>query len=107
MKEISGGYPILKRLEGTAVNVDESDYLVKRLESFDKQEVAQYQGVAASRGISNVVDFINLTFSCQSATVVQDFANLDIIGKAHYMDIHGGVTEDELQTVDFVKNLKQ
>jgi hypothetical protein len=33
--EISGNCPILKRLENTTVNVDEMDYLAKRLESFD------------------------------------------------------------------------
>lgn len=103
VKDIHGGYPILKRLEETAVNVDEMDYLVKRLESFNKQEIAQFQGIAVSRSISNIVDFINLTFSCQNVTVVQDFTNLDIIGKEHYMDAHGGMTEDELKTIDFQK----
>lgn len=103
VNEISGGYPILERLLGATINVDEMDYLVKRLESFDKQEVAQFQGVAISQDINDVVDFINLTFCCQSATVVRDFTDLDIIGKAHYMDVHGGVTEDELKAIDFSK----
>ena len=32
--ELAGNYPILKRLEGSSVNIDELDYLAKRLESF-------------------------------------------------------------------------
>ena len=35
VEEIQGGLPILKRLEKVAVNIDELDYLAKRLDSFD------------------------------------------------------------------------
>lgn len=45
MDEILGEYPILKRLEGKPVNIDELDYLAKRLDSFCyAQEGAQFQG---------------------------------------------------------------
>ena len=37
---VGGDILILKRLEKTAVNVDELDYLVKRLDSFDRRELA-------------------------------------------------------------------
>ena len=97
---VGGDVPILKRLEKTAVNVDELDYLVKRLDSFDRRELAQFQGVAVSRGYFDMTDLINLTFCCQSATVVQDFSDLASIGRAHYLDIHGGATAEELQSVD-------
>ncbi|MHB1421192.1 MAG: YfcZ/YiiS family protein [Bacillota bacterium] len=101
--EISGSYPILKRLESTAVNVDEMDYLAKRLESFDKHELAKFQGVAVANGYSDMTDLINLTFCCQEATVVRDFSDLGAIGRQRYMDLHGGITEDELKKVDFQK----
>ena len=97
---VDGDVPILKRLEKTAVNVDELDYLVKRLDSFDRRELAQFQGVAVSRGYFDMTDLINLTFCCQDATVVQDFSDLASIGRAHYLDIHGGATADELQSLD-------
>ena len=35
VEEIQGGLPILKRLEKVAINIDELDYLAKRLDSFD------------------------------------------------------------------------
>ncbi len=103
VKEISGDYPILKRLEETEINVDELDYLAKRLESFDKYERAQFQGTAVSKDYSNMTDFINLTFSCQEVTVVQDFTDLTTVGRMHYMNLNGGLTEDDLSTVDFQK----
>lgn len=49
MDEILGEYPILKRLEGKPVNIDELDYLAKRLDSFCcALEDAQFQGAAVS-----------------------------------------------------------
>lgn len=39
--EISSEYPILKRLEKGAINIDELDYLAKRLESFNQNELAK------------------------------------------------------------------
>ncbi|WP_097003991.1 hypothetical protein [Lacrimispora amygdalina] len=94
---------ILKRLEKVSVNVDELDYLAKRLESFDKHQLAKFQGVAVSHGYDDIADLINLTFCCLDATVVLDFTDLSAIGREHYMDLHGGVTEDALKTVDFRK----
>ena len=103
VKKLGGDYPILKRLEETEINVDELDYLAKRLESFGKYELAQFQGAAVSWDHFNMTDFINLTFCCQSVTVVQDFTDLNAVGRKHYMNLHGGLTEDELKTVDFQK----
>lgn len=103
VKKLGGDYPILKRLGETEVNVDELDYLAKRLESFDKYELAQFQSAAVSQDFSNMTDLINLTFCCQSVTVVQDFTDLAAVGRKHYMNLHGGLTEADLKTVDFHK----
>ena len=65
---------ILKRLEETLVNLDELDYLAKRLDSFDVYEALQFQAAAAANGISSIQDFIDLTFCCRQVTVVQDFS---------------------------------
>ena len=43
--EICGAWPVLKRLEGSPVNLDELDYLAKRLDSFADQELSQFQGM--------------------------------------------------------------
>ena len=36
------------------------------------QELAQFQSAAVSYDYSNIVDLINLTFSCQEVTVITD-----------------------------------
>ena len=51
VEKLQGPVPILKRLEGSKVNVDELDYLVKRLDSFADNELAQFQGMAYIKGI--------------------------------------------------------
>ena len=77
VETIDSYYSILKRLEETMVNLDELDYLAKRLDSFDVGEALQFQGTAAAEGVSTIQDFINLTFCCQRVTVVQDFRDLE------------------------------
>ncbi|WP_185967571.1 antirestriction protein ArdA [Clostridium sp. HBUAS56010] len=101
--ELDGSFPLLKKLIDSEINVEELDYLAKRLESFDRRELAQFQGLAVSQELSDMTDLINLTFCCQEATVVQDFTDLAAVGRMYYMDLHGGITEDEVQTVDFHK----
>ena len=88
--ELTGSFSILQRLETTAVNVDELDYLAKRLDSFDTGETAQFQAMACKLGTKNIQDFINLTFCCQQATVITDFSDLEKAGRDHCMNLNGG-----------------
>ena len=44
--EIRSAWPVLTRLECKVVNLDELDYLAKRLDSFDVGEAAQFQAMA-------------------------------------------------------------
>lgn len=98
--EIRSQVPILKRLEKVAINVDELDYLAKRLDSFTDQEMAQFQGMAVKAGIFDMTDFINLTFCCQNATIITDFSSLETIGRDHIMAINGGCAPSELAQTD-------
>ena len=102
MDEILCAYPILKRLEGKPVNIDELDYLAKRLDSFCyAQEGAQFQGAAVSYDYSDMTDLINLTFSCQQVTVITDFSDLEQVGRDHYMVLNGGcASKEELDALD-------
>ena len=104
VKEILGPVPSLKRLEGTKVNVDELDYLVKRLDGFSDGEIAQFQAMAfklGKPGRLTMTGLIDLAFSCQKATVITDFSDLEQIGREHYMNLHGGCASmEELEQLD-------
>ena len=83
------------------MNLDELDYLAKRLDSFDRGEVAQFQAMAEKLGLTSLKDLINLSFCCQQATVITDFSDLEAIGRNHYMNTHGGcASTEELGNLD-------
>ena len=44
--EFDSAYNVLKRMEQCTVNVEEVNYLAKRLDSFDTGEAAQFQALA-------------------------------------------------------------
>ena len=98
---LDGSYPILDQLVTQTVNVDELDYLAKRLDSFCQSKVEKFQAMAVKLGLSNIQDFINLTFCCQQTTVITDFSNLERIGKGHALTMNGGsMPSEEYDQVD-------
>ena len=105
LDELHCPWPVLNQLEGTQVNLEELDYLAKRLDSFDDGEVAQFQAMAEKQNLTNMKDLINLTFCCQQATVITDFSDLESVGRSHYMNLNGGCASlEELENVDGVES---
>ena len=101
VEKIDSFYTVLKRAEMLTVNVEELNYLAKRLESFDTREAAQFQAMAHKLELFELKDLINLTFCCQQATVITDFSDLAAVGRDHYMNLHGGsASVDELNKLD-------
>ena len=101
VEKIDSFYSVLKRTEMLTVNMEELNYLAKRLESFDTGEAAQFQAMAHKLELFELKDLINLTFCCQQATVITDFSDLAAIGRNHYMNLHGGsASVDELNALD-------
>ena len=98
---IDSAFSVLKITENLRVNLDELDYLAKRLDSFDIGEAAQFQAMASKLELFELKDLINLTFCCQQATVITDFSDLEQIGRDHYMNLHGGSAGvQELEDLD-------
>ena len=101
VEKIDSFYTVLKRVEMLTVNVEELNYLAKRLDSFDTGEAAQFQAMAHKLELFELKDLINLTFCCQQATVITDFSDLAAVGRDHYMNLHGGsASVDELNKLD-------
>ena len=101
VQAIDSFYTVLKRTEMLTVNVEELNYLAKRLDGFDTGEAAQFQAMAHKLELFELKDLINLTFCCQQATVITDFSDLAAIGRDHYMNLRGGsASVDELNKLD-------
>ena len=101
VEEVDSFFSVLKRTEMLTVNVEELNYLAKRLDSFDAGEAAQFQAMAHKLELFELKDLLNLSFCCQQATVITDFSDLAAIGRDHYMNLHGGsASVDELNALD-------
>ena len=108
VQEINSFYSVLKRTERLPVNVEELNYLAKRLDSFDVGEAAQFQAMAYKLELLELKDLINLTFCCQEATIITDFSDLASVGRAHYMNLHGGCAKTaELDALDGEETARQ
>lgn len=101
VEAVRGPWPVLKRLENQKVNIDELDYLTKRLDGFDIGEAAQFQAMAEKLELTDMTDLINLSFCCQKATVITDFSDLEAVGRDHYLNLHDGCAKlEELENLD-------
>ena len=101
VQEINSFYSVLMCAKMLTVNVEELNYLAKRLDGFDIGEAAQFQAMAHKLELLELKDFINLTFCCQEATVITDFSDLAAVGRDHYMNLHSGsATAAELEALN-------
>ena len=92
--------PALERLIGTMANVDELDWLGKQLESFDRYELLQFNAAVERFGLSAADELIDLSFCAREVTVVSDFKDLELVGKRHYLTVHGACDSEELENLD-------
>ena len=92
--------PALFRMTGTMANVDELDWLGKQLESFDRYELLQFNAAVERFGLSAADELIDLSFCAREVTVVSDFNDLELVGKRHYLTVHGACDSEELENLD-------
>ena len=92
--------PALFRMTGTMANVDELDWLGKQLESFDRYELLQFNAAVERFGLSAADELIDLSFCAREVTVVSDFNDLELVGKRHYLTVHGACDPRELENLD-------
>ena len=90
VKELDGDCPVLKCFEQQQVNVDELDYLAKRLAGFDAETMIRFCAVTEHMALRDMTDLINLTFCCWETTVIHDFSDLAEVGKKHLLLLNDG-----------------
>jgi len=87
-------------LKDKPCNIDELDYLMKRLDSFDRDELQTFYAMAYAEKAETTTDLINITFNTHCYSLVADFSDLDVVGKKMYLTEQGAVSEKELQEFD-------
>jgi len=98
--KVRGKVPALCVLENNCINADELNFLARRIDSLDKNELVKFQGAIAREGICTMKDLINLTFNLHNYTVVTDFSNLKNIGSRYYLDKNVGCPVSEMEGLD-------
>lgn len=91
----------LQALVGILVNADEIQYLAKRMDSFERNELKTFYAVAKYEKLTEVKDFINLTFNLRCYSLVSDFSDISSIGKRYELDRRSEITVEEMRTMDF------
>ena len=99
--------PALRRMINRMANVDELDWLGKQLESFDRYELLQFNAAAERFGLSSVGEMIDLSLQSGEVTIISDFSDLALIGKRHYLTVHGGADPKELDNLDGTETARQ
>ena len=92
--------PALCRMSGTLANVDELDWLGRKLESFDQYELLQVSAAAERFGLCSADELVDLSFCANEMTVISDFSDLERVGRKHYLTVNGAADTKELENLD-------
>ena len=91
----------LAMLDGKEVDLDELNFLAKSMERFTKDEMSQFMAAVQVEQPADLKALINLSFNLERYTLVQNTADLAAIGKRHLLNKQGGLTESEVESIDF------
>ncbi len=87
----------------TFVNLDEINYLAKRMNSFDQKELFSFFAAVEAGDYISTKDLINLTFNLNCYTLIRDVSNLKSIGYNQVLSSKGCIGRDELEKMDLEK----
>ncbi len=103
--ELYDGDKSLLLLRHRFENLDEVNYLAKRLDSFGDEELRSFYAVVSLNKNLTVADLINQTFNMPRVTLIENVSNLEAVGKRHYMSMNGCVIggPDNQSKEDYIK----
>lgn len=82
-------------LDGQRCNLDELNYLAKRLGSFDQKEWKSFLATAEATHADDVGKLINLTFNTHCYSVANNFNDFHELGKRLYLNEHFTIAPGE------------
>lgn len=93
----------LSVLQDRFVDLDELNYLAKRMDSFDRNERKQFFAATSHCGFMQVKDMINLTFNLSRFTLIRDLSSMEAVGRLHQLILSGGLGEEEMESAVFAE----
>lgn len=87
----------LKDLESQFINMDELNYLAKRIDSFfGDVEFSQFYEALKHEGFTSMKDIINLTFNMNRYPLIQDISDVAKIGREYLLVTQGALPAGDL-----------
>ena len=93
----------LSLLEGKQVDLDEINFLVKRLDSLTKVELDKFCVVAQMEGLDEPKDFINLTYNLNRYTLIQNIGDMTAVGRTHTLTRELAIPADDSRDAEYAK----
>ncbi|WP_326906986.1 antirestriction protein ArdA [Sedimentibacter sp. MB31-C6] len=81
-------------------NIDELNYLMKRLDGFSKKEIERFYATSFAENPKTMAELINLSFNMHCYSLVSDFNDLEKVGKDLYLTERQAVSTKELDELD-------
>ena len=84
----------LSCLDAKIINLDELNFLAKRLDSFTDDELEQFYVAAEHENLKTLKELINLTYNLDKFTVIKDVSDMAKVGRAYTLNTEGCVPAD-------------
>lgn len=90
-------------LENTFVNLDELNYLAKRMDSFFGNEELQFFEAMKLESFTSLKDLINLSFNLDKYTLIQNIGDMQKVGVEYTLNTQGSMPSDEVNDPKYAK----
>ena len=88
-------YPVeLSSLNCEYINLDELNYLAKRLDSFSDDEIEQFYAAVEHKKAKGLRSMINISYNLDKFTIIKDISNMTKVGRAYTLNTEGSVPVD-------------
>ena len=82
-------------------NLDEINYLAKRMYSFDRNELSTFIESARFDKFNMPKDLINATFNLHRYSLIQDVSDMEKVGRHYILSKQGAISQTEAEKMDF------
>ena len=90
-------------LQDRFVNLDEVNFLGKRMDSFFGDEEYQFYEAMKSEGFDTLPDLINLSFNLNRYPLIQDISDMGKIGREYLLTVKGCLPADDADDPKYAK----
>nr|WP_316626585.1 hypothetical protein [uncultured Ruminococcus sp.] len=81
-------------MNARTINLDELNFLARRLDSFTDDEIEQFYAAVEQRNAKNLKDLINLTYNLDKFTIIKNVGDMTKVGREYTLNTEGCANAD-------------